>query len=96
MLTTSDIKEEDEERKESSERRTAMNIQKFTQKSIEAVNLLVSVFIGKLFALIDCFNGLLCKFLYIHSVNLLFRTGSILLISVLKPVIAWIVSTVKS
>ena len=30
-------------------------------------DLLISVFIGELLTLIDSFNGLLCKFLYIHA-----------------------------
>ena len=34
-------------------------------------NLLISIFIGKLLALIYSFNGLLCKFLNIHCIVLL-------------------------
>ena len=42
----------------------------YSQKTVKQMllfDLLVSVFIRKLFALIDSFNGLLCKFLYIHA-----------------------------
>ena len=38
-----------------------------TVKQMFLLDLLISVFIGKLFALVDSFNGLLCKFLYIHA-----------------------------
>ena len=37
-----------------------------TVKQVLLLDLLVSVFIGKLFALVHSFNGLLCKFLNVH------------------------------
>ena len=58
-------------------------------------DLLVSVIRSSLLEHIHSLDGLLRKFLYIHAVHLLFRTGCILHNSVLKPFIARFVSTVK-